>query len=156
MLLPYSTYIMTSSNGNIFRVTGPLWVEFTGHRWIHLTKASDVELWCFLWSGLVQTVEHTIEMQVIRDAIALIMTSLLWGRLILCWDMSWDINSALGLYHLVILPLPGVKHESNLTIVHHVLHRFAWHKLCDQKHVNNFKVINALVDCPTSVGARDL
>ena len=41
---------MTSSNGNIFRVTGPLCVEFTGHRWIPITKASDAELWCFLWS----------------------------------------------------------------------------------------------------------
>ena len=41
---------MTSSNGNIFRVTGPLCGEFTGHRWIPLTKASDAELWCFLWS----------------------------------------------------------------------------------------------------------
>ena len=38
---------MTSSNGDIFRVTGPLCVEFTGHRWIPLTKASDAELWCF-------------------------------------------------------------------------------------------------------------
>ena len=34
---------MTSSNGNIFRVTGPLCGEFTGHRWIPLTKASDAE-----------------------------------------------------------------------------------------------------------------
>ena len=33
--------MMTSSNGNIFRVTGPLWGESTGHRWIPLTKASD-------------------------------------------------------------------------------------------------------------------
>ena len=36
---------MTSSNGNIFRVTGTLCGEFTGHRWIPLTKASDAELW---------------------------------------------------------------------------------------------------------------
>ena len=35
---------MTSSNGNIFRVTGPSCGEFTGHGWIPLTKASDVEL----------------------------------------------------------------------------------------------------------------
>ena len=34
-----------------FRVTGPLCEEFTGHRWITHTKASDAELWCFLWSG---------------------------------------------------------------------------------------------------------
>ena len=44
--------MMTSSNGNIFRITGPLCGEFTGHRWIPLTKASDAELWCFLWSRL--------------------------------------------------------------------------------------------------------
>ena len=25
--------------------------EFTGHRWIPHTKASDAELWCFLWSA---------------------------------------------------------------------------------------------------------
>ena len=43
--------MMTSSNGNIFRVTGPLCGEFTGDRWILHTKASDAELWCFLWSG---------------------------------------------------------------------------------------------------------
>ena len=39
---------MTSSNGNIFRVTGHLRGEFLGHRWIPRTKASDAELWCFL------------------------------------------------------------------------------------------------------------
>ena len=41
--------MMTSWNGNIFRVTGPLCGEFAGHRWIPHTKASDAELWCFLW-----------------------------------------------------------------------------------------------------------
>ena len=43
------TYIMTSSNGNIFRVTGPLCGEFIGQPWIPRTKASDAEHWCFLW-----------------------------------------------------------------------------------------------------------
>ena len=38
---------MTTANGNIFRVSGPLWGEFTGHLWIPLTKATDAELWCF-------------------------------------------------------------------------------------------------------------
>ena len=38
--------MMTSTNGNIFRVTGPLCGEFTGP----LTEASDAELWCFLLS----------------------------------------------------------------------------------------------------------
>ena len=40
--------MMMSSNGNIFRVTGPLCREFNDH----LTKASDAELWCFLWIDL--------------------------------------------------------------------------------------------------------
>ena len=43
---------------------------------VPLTKASDAELWCFLWSALKQTVEQAKETQVIWDAIALIMTSL--------------------------------------------------------------------------------
>ena len=42
---------MTSSNGNIFRVTGTLCGEFTGDRWIPRTKATDAELWCSLWSA---------------------------------------------------------------------------------------------------------
>ena len=42
--------MMTSSKGNIFRVTGHLCGEFTGDRWISRIKASDTELWCFLWS----------------------------------------------------------------------------------------------------------
>ena len=66
--------MMTSSNGNIFRVTGPLCGEFTGHQWIPLTKGSDTKLWCFLWSAPEQTVEQTIERLVIWDAIALIAT----------------------------------------------------------------------------------
>ena len=34
-----SWIMMTSSNGNIFRVTGPLCGEFTGHPWNPLTEA---------------------------------------------------------------------------------------------------------------------
>ena len=47
--LLFCPFMMTSSNGNIVRVTGPLCGEFTGHRWIPWTKANDAELWCFLW-----------------------------------------------------------------------------------------------------------
>ena len=49
--------MMTSSNGNTFRFTGPLCGEFTGHRWIPLTKASGRELWCFIWTAPEQTAE---------------------------------------------------------------------------------------------------
>ena len=39
--------MMASLNGNIVRVTDPLCGEFTDHRWIPRTKASDTEFWCF-------------------------------------------------------------------------------------------------------------
>ena len=50
-------HMIRSSNGNIFRVTGPLYGEFTSHRWIPLTKARDARLWGFVWSAPEQTVE---------------------------------------------------------------------------------------------------
>ena len=49
VVIYFWSYKMTSSYGIIFRLTGPLCVEFASHRWIPHTKASDVELWCFLW-----------------------------------------------------------------------------------------------------------
>ena len=67
--------MMTSSNGNMFRVTGPLCGQFTGLLRIPHTNASDAELWRFLWSAPEQTAEQTIETLVIWDAITLNMTS---------------------------------------------------------------------------------
>ena len=64
--LNWHQFMMTSSNGNIFRITGPLWGESTCHWWIPITKASDVEFWCFLWSAPEQTAEQTIETGVIQ------------------------------------------------------------------------------------------
>ena len=61
-------FMMTSSNGIIFRIAGPLWGESTGHQLILLTKASDAELWCFLWSAPDQTIEQTTVTPVIWDA----------------------------------------------------------------------------------------
>ena len=43
-------HMMTSSNGNTFLITGPLCGEFTDHRWLPLTKATDAELWCFFFN----------------------------------------------------------------------------------------------------------
>ena len=44
--------MMASANGNIFRVTGSLWVEFTCQRWIPLKKGSDAEVWLFFYLRL--------------------------------------------------------------------------------------------------------
>ena len=75
IVVPFSKDMVTSSNGNIFRVTGPLWGESNGHQGIPLTKASNAERWCFLWCAPQQTAEETIEMLVISDAMAIIITS---------------------------------------------------------------------------------
>ena len=85
-LLRNHTKMMTSSNGNIFLVTGPLCWEFTGHRWIPQTKASGAELWRFLWVAPEPTDELTMETPLIWDAIALIMTSL----------NTWQCNYVVG------------------------------------------------------------
>ena len=61
--------MMTSSNGNIYSVTGPLWGKFTNHRWIPLTNASDKERW---------------------DVITIIMTSLWWH---IWWDATFMIKT---------------------------------------------------------------
>ena len=61
----------------IINVIGPLCGEFTDHRWIPITKASDAVLWCFLWSAPEQTFEQTLNILVIWDAIDLIMRPLL-------------------------------------------------------------------------------
>ena len=45
--------MMTSSDGNILRVTGHLCGEFTGQRCIPPTKASDAELWCIFLSAWI-------------------------------------------------------------------------------------------------------
>ena len=49
----YQNHDDITSNVNIFRITGPLCGGFPGHRWIPLTKASDTELWCSLWSAWI-------------------------------------------------------------------------------------------------------
>ena len=51
-----TTFMMAPSNGIIYRVTGPLWGESTGHLWIPPSNASDAELWCFLRFPPEQTV----------------------------------------------------------------------------------------------------
>ena len=40
----------TSSNENIFRVTGPLWGEFTGHRLILLTQWRGALMFSLIWA----------------------------------------------------------------------------------------------------------
>ena len=43
-----------------------------------LTKASDAQLWCFLWCAPEQMIQQTLETPVIWGVMELIVTSLLW------------------------------------------------------------------------------
>ena len=51
LMMKINTIMVTSSNGNICRVTGPLCGECTGQWWIPRTKASNAALWCSLSSA---------------------------------------------------------------------------------------------------------
>ena len=70
----------------------------TGHRWNPTTKASDTELWCFIWSAPEQVIAQTMKTPVIWDAIAP-----LWRP---CNDI---ITAAFGLYsrNIHISPIPA-------------------------------------------------
>ena len=58
--------MMASSHGNAFRITGPLWGESTGHRWIPRTKDQKCETLAFPVScWLEQTAKQTTELQMI-------------------------------------------------------------------------------------------
>ena len=39
-------FMVTSANGEFFRITGPLWLESIGHWWVTLKNVGEVELWC--------------------------------------------------------------------------------------------------------------
>ena len=83
--------MMTSSNGNIFRVIDPFCGGLTGHRWIPPTKADDAKLWCFLWSAPQQTAEQTTEKPVNWDTITLIVTSLKKSEIVSISHIADDI-----------------------------------------------------------------
>ena len=76
--------MMTSSNGNIFRVTGPLCGEFTGHRWIPRAKASDAKLGCFLWSEASDLRRYRAHYDVI----------------VIVWSISYNTETEMTLFWL--------------------------------------------------------
>ena len=146
---------MTSSNENIFRVTGPLWGESIGHLWFPLTKASDVELWCFLWSTPEQTVEQTIQTPVLWDTIALIMTSL-WCKMSLQYRRAmWIIlNLILRVNLLDLVKLQFWAHiytETEMSFwrnFHHWLRRnFSFWKNFSEAHDENFVKMTFSFQC---------
>ena len=74
-----------------FPHTGPLWGEPTRRKLDSHTKTSDTKHWCFLWCSCEQTFEQTVEMPVIWDAMALIVT---WHQCNVNWNLR-QINEKL-------------------------------------------------------------
>ena len=61
------------THGNVFCIIGILWEETTSHWWISLSdqwltsqKASNVELWNFVWCSFEPAVEQTVKLPVMR------------------------------------------------------------------------------------------
>ena len=79
--------MMTSSNENIFRVTGPLCGKLTGDRWIPLTKASDAELWCFFDLRLYKRLSNDREAGDLRCHHAHYDVNVLWKAISCDWRL---------------------------------------------------------------------
>ena len=95
---------MTTSNGNIFRVTGYLCGEFTGHRWIPLTNASGPERRCFIWSvpwinGWVNTREVGDLRRHHAHHDVIVMVFVYKGKISLPEPMLINTGDAVGSHH---------------------------------------------------------
>ena len=98
----YPVFMMTSSNGNMFRVTGFCegeftgdCGEFTGHRWILLTQTSDAELWCFslicAWTGSWVNNQDAGDLRRHR---AHYDVTVMWCRIVIQWSgQPWDLSA---------------------------------------------------------------
>ena len=139
-----SESMMTSSNGNIFRVTGPLCGKFTGRRWIPRTKASDAELLCFLlltWISFYSSIDklsHPLQ-SVWWNYVSI--SKLQWCKLwslgmnkwshpTICW--ACDYSFMLELWQLIHVSKKGPWRQAWVLAnpLHHVRYfRRMWHLL---------------------------
>ena len=93
---------MTASNGNIFHIPSVI-DGFT------LTKASDAEISNFLVCTPEQTVEQTVEMPLIWDPMALIVTSRWWD-----FSVTWtDVICARRVSYNLIVSIFTYRQVSN-------------------------------------------
>ena len=95
--------------------TGPVCVETTARWWFPLLRANNVDLWCFRYCKFDQAVEHTVELSMVRNAIALmwhrciVYCRLLSSTVVLSYDSWVQCSPVLALIsrqtHDVIPPL---------------------------------------------------
>ena len=70
--------MIASWRANAYRATGPL-KESIGHRWIALTKGQQRVLLYFSWGEIKHTIDQTLDMSVICDAMALYYIAMMFG-----------------------------------------------------------------------------
>ena len=128
-------FMMTPTNGNSFRVADPLCGEFTGHRWIPLTKASDAELWWFFicawingWvnnreAGDVRRHRAHYDVTVMLFTLSLEYTSLEWMLTATIWHDIYIIGLT-----LILCPLVSLK-VMYLSLTQHYSHA-TWTLMC--------------------------
>ena len=118
----------TSSNGNIFHPTDPLWGESTGHRWISPHKdqwheALVFSLICTWTNGPEQTVEQTMEAPVIWDTIALILTYLQWFGIFGCYCEVYTTSKSRRVSLSLSIPLWSITWSH---LLHTEDHKMYW------------------------------
>ena len=99
--------MMTSPNGNIFPVTGPLCGEFTGHQWIPLRKASDVSFDLSLNTGFSKQLRcrwfETLSFSLWRHcknwSSTMNIYSALWILMAWCFSTRASVPTVLNTYH---------------------------------------------------------
>ena len=98
-------------NGTIFRVTGPLCGEFTGHRWIPRTKSSGEELWCLFICAWTNVDRESGDLR--RHYTHYDVTVMTGSRLIIPPDhWQWKQTRALFTKPMDVLPQDLVKSRS--------------------------------------------
>ena len=90
---PGANYMMTSSNGNISHVNGPLWGESTGHQWFPLTKwqgglmFSLICAWANGWANNQDASDLRPHRNHYDVTVMIWIFVCRWG---ICWQYSWS------------------------------------------------------------------
>ena len=100
---------------NIFRVTGPLCGEFTGHRWIPLTKASDAEIHQCLSKYLkAWVVSEVVAFYQVYEPIYVGRTTVSFTGIV--WSLPWTataVNCGKDIVYLLHMDTGQPLHESS-------------------------------------------
>ena len=120
--------------GNAFHITGPLCRESTGPQWIPSQRASDAQLWRFLWSQPEQTNEQTVERQVNWNLLTLIVSEHSTEG----FQVSTPHGGALGLRHFRSTVPPQASRlmeDNNLRFDKRPAHLWLWHEMFLTSHI---------------------